>query len=200
MLATGAAVPPRAAHMMSTAPGLQSVLLLLWAAVATRAFAEEYLCKPQVRGRTAPLGMAGRGVGRRSMSAAMTIVVEASAALPCPSPDAGGPGPGAAVPAAKVPRRTAAPVLQGTAALVCASPPPRVFLAAAPPKRASVILTDSRPCCPVFAQYGCSCCNRTHGLALYRALYAAMEDASFSRACLALQTRVSCRVCDPEVR
>ncbi|KAG2437532.1 hypothetical protein HYH02_011175 [Chlamydomonas schloesseri] len=52
---------------------------------------------------------------------------------------------------------------------------------------------------PVCSQYTCSCCNRTHALGIYRSLRPAMEDAGFSRACLAWQTRMACRVCDPEV-
>ncbi|KAG2429358.1 hypothetical protein HXX76_011124 [Chlamydomonas incerta] len=52
---------------------------------------------------------------------------------------------------------------------------------------------------PVCSQYTCSCCNRTHALGIYRSLRPAMEDAGFGRACLAWQTRMACRVCDPEV-
>ncbi|PNH06803.1 30S ribosomal protein S17, chloroplastic [Tetrabaena socialis] len=48
-------------------------------------------------------------------------------------------------------------------------------------------------------EYTCSCCNRGHALAIYRALRAVADDPRFSRACLAWQTRLACRVCDPEV-
>ncbi|KAG2496027.1 hypothetical protein HYH03_005949 [Edaphochlamys debaryana] len=52
---------------------------------------------------------------------------------------------------------------------------------------------------PVCSQFTCSCCNRTHALAVARALRSAAEDPGFPRACLAWQTRMACRVCDPEV-
>ncbi|EFJ48818.1 hypothetical protein VOLCADRAFT_90464 [Volvox carteri f. nagariensis] len=52
---------------------------------------------------------------------------------------------------------------------------------------------------PACSQYTCSCCNLTHALAIHRALSAAREDPTFSRTCLSWHTRMSCRVCDPEV-
>jgi hypothetical protein len=53
--------------------------------------------------------------------------------------------------------------------------------------------------CVCFKQYGCSCCNASHAIALQRSSRVIAEDQDLSTDCKLGLLRLACRVCDPEV-
>lgn len=53
---------------------------------------------------------------------------------------------------------------------------------------------------PFCQQYGCSCCNASHALTLQRASRVIAEDEDLSQDCQLGLLRLTCRVCDPQVR
>jgi hypothetical protein len=65
---------------------------------------------------------------------------------------------------------------------------------------AALSLTRLIVCC-VWAvlQYGCSCCNASHAMALQRSSRVIAEDEDLSTDCKLGLLRLACRVCDPEV-
>lgn len=48
-------------------------------------------------------------------------------------------------------------------------------------------------------QYGCSCCNASHAMAVLKAVRPILDDADLSKGCKEGLVNAACRICDPEV-
>ena len=66
-------------------------------------------------------------------------------------------------------------------------------------RSAHALTNKSSRCRNSCSQFPCTCCNRSHILAIHQEVGAVREDGAFSRRCADMTVLMACRICDPEV-